>query len=247
MKKTLFVCCSMFISLALQAQYSGQVATNLSSGGSSQGTTAAAITQFLGPVNQALNKRTFRAEDFQGSPYTNNEFQSTILSYEGEKVGTIFYRYNALNEEVEIKQNNLPTEGIRALGRDKKINIIVENKPMSFKTFVDKKNNTLNGYLISLVNGKKYELFKRINVKFTEGSASPNSFVKASPSRFSHFIEYYIQEKGVNRIDEIPLKNRKMVALLKNKEDGLKSYLSDNKLDISKENDLIKVVNHLNQ
>ena len=70
-------------------------------------------------------------------------------------------------------------------------------------TFIDKGGNTMNGYLTQLVNGEHYDLFRRVHVKFTEGAPAQNSFVKAIPSRFSQFTEYYIQKKGVDRVDEL--------------------------------------------
>jgi len=229
-------------------QYSGQIASNISSGGASQGNAAGMISTLLGPVQEAINKRKFSAENFQGSPYLSNKFQSTTLFYKKEKIGDLFYRYNAFGGEVEIKQSNLEEEGIRALSRDKSIAIFVDGKKMSFKTFVDKKEKTTNGYLITLLDGETHSLFKRINIKYNEGQAAQNSFVPAVPNKFSRFTEYYFQKKGVNRIDEIPLSNKKFVRLLDDAEEKskMKAYLKDNNLSVKNEADLIKAYQYLN-
>lgn len=125
---------------------------------------------------------------------------------------------------------------------------MVNGKPMGFATFIDKKGNTLNGYLTTVLDGKTYDLYKRVNVKFTEGQKAQNSFVKAVPNRFTHFIEYYYQEKGVNRIDEIPSKTNKIAKLFKEPlKSELKNYIKDNNLDVKGESDLIKVFNYLNE
>lgn len=85
-------------------------------------------------------------------------------------------------------------------------------------------------------------------MKFTEGQKAQNSFVKAVPNRFTHFIEYYYQEKGVNRIDEIPSKTNKIAKLFKEPlKSELKNYIKDNNLDVKGESDLIKVFNYLNE
>jgi len=228
-------------------QFSGQVASNLSKGGAQSGLSAAAINNLLGPINEEIKKRNYTSEDFQGSPYTSDTFKPTTLFYKDEKIGNLFYRYNALNEEIEIKQNNIEEEGIRALGRDKAINIIVDGKPLSFKTFIDIKGKTLNGYLNQLVEANNYDLYRRIHVKYTEGSPAANSFVKAIPNRFSHFVEYYYQKDGVDRIDEIPIKNRLFLKLFDDDQKALvKDYLKENNLDVKNEQDLIQVFTFLN-
>lgn len=232
---------------SVHGQYTGQIASNLSQGGAATGSTAA-IANLLGPISDAISKRSFSTEEFQGSPYVSNNFQPTTLYYGDEKIVAIYYRYNALNEEIEIKEQNIEGIGIRALGRDKKINILNNGKHMSFMTFIDIKGRTLNGYLTQLAKGETYDLYKRIHVKYTAGSPAANSFVKAIPSRFSHYHEYYIQKASIDRIDEISLKNRQLLKLIKeDKNVELKAYIKKNKLDIKKEQDLIALINYLNE
>ena len=202
----------------------------------------------LGPISDASSKRTVNWEDFQGSPYTSNEFEPAELFYKNDKIGTIFYRHNALNEEIEIKESK-NQQGIRGLNRDKNIIIEVDGKPMRFMTFIDKGGNTMNGYLTQLVKGDHYDLYKRVHVKFTEGQKSPNSFVKDIPSRFSQFTEYYIQKKGVDRIDELQQKNSKLFALAETSEQKqlLKAFLKDNRLDVDNEQDLVRLIMFLDR
>lgn len=229
-------------------QFSGQVATTMSSGGAAQGNTAGAIAMLLGPISDADSKRTIDWEEFQGSPYTSDEFNPAELFYKTDKVGTIFYRHNALNEEIEIKETKTQ-QGIRGLNRDKNIIIKVDGKPMRFMTFIDKNGKTMNGYLTQLVQGEHYDLYRRVHVKFTEGQKSPNSFVKSTPSRFSQFTEYYIQKKGVDRIDELQQKNRNLFALAENQEQKqlLKAFLKDNGLDVDNEQDLVRLIMFLDR
>ena len=193
-------------------QFTGQVATTMSSGGAAQGNTAGAIATLLGPISDANDKRTIDWENFQGSPYTAEEFNPAELFYKNDKIGTIFYRHNALNEEIEIKESK-----------------------------------TQQG--IQLVNGDNYDLYRRVHVKFTEGQKSPNSFVKSTPSRFSQFTEYYVQKKGVDRIDELQQKNSKLFDLAENQEQKqlLKAFLKDNRLDVDNEEDLVRLIMFLDR
>ena len=200
MKTTLFSFVTLFMVSLLNAQTFGTVNSSNVGG---QGASNAAISHLMGGIIDANQKRTFSTEDFQGSPYISNTFSPTTLYYKNEKMGNLLYRYNAFNEEIEIKQTNLENEGIRALGRDKLISIIIDGKPMSFNTFIDKKGLTQNGYLTKLVDGK-YSFYKRYDVKFTEGQKAQNSFVKAIPARFSKFTEYYIEIDGIKSYSSVP-------------------------------------------
>ena len=246
--RTLVLSASFLFTASAFGQFSGQVASNLSSGGAAQGNTAAEIAMLLGPISDANSKRTVNWEEFQGSPYTSDEFEPAQLFYKNDKIGTIFYRHNALNEEIEIKESK-NQQGIRGLNRDKNIIIQVDGKPMRFMTFIDKGGKTMNGYLTQLVDGENYDLYKRVHVKFTEGQKSPNSFVKSTPSRFSQFTEYYVQKKGVDRVDELQQKNSKLYALAENPEQKqlLKAFLKDNRLDVDNEEDLVRLIMFLDR
>ena len=245
MKKSIYLMISLAICNFSYGQYAGQTATNMSAGDGRLG--GGEIAALLGPISENKNKNADLYVGFQGSPYTSNEFALTTMYYGDEDLGKIYYRYNALNGEIEIKNSTRESEVIKSLSRDKKVSILVDGKKMSFMTFVTAKDNTLNGYLITLNDNGEFKLFKRTHVKFTEGKPAPNSFVKAVPSRFSQYTEYYFQKEDVNRIDEIPLKNSKLLKLLDPSiREGLKEYLKENSLNIKEEADLIQAFNFLN-
>ncbi len=238
---------SIAVSSFSYGQYSGQIQTNMGGGGPAQGATAGAIATLLGPISEASQKRTIEWESFAGSPYTENEFKPAELFYKDEKVGPVYYRYNALNEEIEIKES-LVQEGLRGLSRDKNIILKVNGNPMLFKTFIDKDGKTLNGYLTQLVDGKNFDLYKRTRVKFTEGSKATNSFVKATPSRFSQFEEYYVQKTGVDRIDElVPKKGKLYKQMDSDQKAGLKAFISENDLDLDNDKDLMSIILYMDR
>ncbi len=230
-----------------QAQFAGQ-APITSAAGSTNTVANSAIQQFLGPISDAeMKRKAIDISNAQGSPYTSFKFAPTTLYYNDEKIGDIFYRYNALNEEVEIKRSQLEEEGYRGLSNDKKISLIIDGKKMAFNTFITSKKRTTNGYLTTLVDGEEYDLFKRITVKYTEGQDAQNSFVAAVPAKFSQFTEYYYQKKGVNRIDEVIAKNSKLLKVLDaNEKVKTKEFLKENSLNVKNETDLIKTFEFLN-
>ena len=236
------------MSITLSAQYSGQVPTNMSAGGSNDlAAVSGAIQTLLGPINEADQKRDINYDEFRGSPYTSNDFQSTKLYYKDEMVGDIYYRFNSLNQEIEIKTTNSREEGIRALGRDKGISIVIDGRPMSFKTFIDKNDRTTNGYLVTLEDTGKYKLYKRYYATFQESLKAPNSFSKNVPAKFTQYVEYYLEREGANRVDHIKLKKGSILNTVSSeKRNALKDYIRDNELNLRKEGDLVKVVQFLN-
>ncbi|WP_224483791.1 hypothetical protein [Robertkochia aurantiaca] len=243
---------TLFITLltggVANAQYAGQaLATGGSGAGGQSNASAAAIATLVRDSDPTAKKFDYKSDDFAGSPYTNNNFIPTEIYYEDEKMGDFFYRYNALNQEVELKKTGSEEEPVQALQTDKKITIKVEGKDMSFKTFTDQKDNTLNGYLIKLYDGDTYDLYKRIKVKFSEGSPAQNSFVAATPNRFTHFTEYYFQKDGVNRIDEIPSRDRKFLKMLSEEEkQEVKTILKEKGYSLKEEQELIGLFRNMN-
>ena len=236
------------ITITLTAQFSGQIPTNMSAGGSTDiAATTGAIQSLLGPISEAEQKRTIDFDEFRGSPYTSNEFQQTTLFFKDERIGDVYYRFNSLNQEIEIKATDNPDEGIRALGRDKGIAIMIEGKPMAFKTFIDNNNRTMNGYLVTLEDNGEFTLYKRYYATFQESLKASNSFVKDVPAKFTQYVEYYLEKKGVKRVDYIKARKNSLLGKLdEDKRSALKDYIRNNDLNLKDEMDLIKAIQFLN-
>ncbi len=245
MKRILPVIVLFSLTFSLNAQQTGQLVSY--NNAADNGVTDALYLYALGSIDDAKKKSTYSSENIEGSPYLSNDFAQAPIYYGSENAGTLFYRYNAYNEEIEIKQQNLAEEAIKALGRDKKIKIIVNGKAMSFKTFIDKTGKTQNGYLTLLQDGD-YKLYKRLNVTFKEGKKAENTFVKNTPARFSQFEEYYLEAEGSNKIEEIELSNKKLLNLISgNQQSALKDFMKENKIKLKDENDLYTVFQFLNK
>lgn len=247
MYKPIFILLLILGITSINAQTTGQLAT-YSSFSADGGVTDALLNYADGSLSENYSENTVLNDQYiQGSPYTSNSFSPTQLYYKDEEVGNIFYRYNALNEEVEIRKTNSEGETIRSLAKDKELNLRLNGRKMSFKTFITSEKRTTNGYLTELVKGEEYDLYKRIHVKFSEATSPQNSFVKAIPARFIKFTEFYVQKKGASRIDELPLKKAKLLNLLDDSKKGAaKQFLKDNDINLKDEADMIKVFEFLN-
>ena len=100
--------------------------------------------------------------EFIGSPFINEEFENATIVYKDEVVGNMFYRYNAYNEEIELKKSKY--HEAQALRRHPDLHIVTKNIPLRLMNFSDKNNLKLTGYLFQLIEGK-HSLYKRMNVK----------------------------------------------------------------------------------
>ena len=182
-----------------------------------------------------------------GSPYSTENFIKSKMYYGDDFQGAFYIRYNALNGNIEIKQTALPNEEAKNLYPDKKISIKYLNKELKFTTYINKKDDTKNGYLSMIADGPKYKLYHRLAVKYSEGKTAPNSMVADIPSRFAHFDEYYYQKVGVDRIDYLRQKKNGLLKQIdKEIREEVKSYLKEENINLDNEKDLIKAFNHIN-
>ncbi|MEX0291030.1 MAG: hypothetical protein AB3N14_18145 [Flavobacteriaceae bacterium] len=243
---------SLLILLITSINFSnGQVTGAAPSGeaglfGSAQGGTPM-LNLVMMDIRNRKNTQSQYIGEVVGSPYLTENFIKSKLFYDEELMGDFYMRYNALNSEIEIKESNLKEEEPKRLLADKRLTVRYQNKVLRFTTYITKKDETKNGYLSMLVSGDKYKLYHRLAVKYSEGKAAANSMVNPIPSRFAHFVEYYYQKEGVDRIDQLSQKKGKFLKQLdKDIRENVKLFLSENKLDLGKEQDLVKAFEYIN-
>ncbi len=180
---------------------------------SSHGVTGSAdiiVTGTLEPI-AGLKAIPLNEIEYTGSPFLNEEYATCEIVFNGKKVGTMYYKYNAYNEEIQVKKNKY-TKDYSALRRDKKVALISNGVALQFHVFYNKKNEKLLGYMFNLISGK-YSLYKRVNVKFTDLIKAQTSFQKDIPAKFTKFDAYYYQS-GNGKIKEIELKKKKLLKLV---------------------------------
>ena len=182
-----------------------------------------------------------------GSAYEDDQFKPGKVYYKEEYLGDFYYRHNAYNSEIELRRTAIKEEKQKALIKNEEVSLLdAKGREIRFLTFATKKAKIKEGYLTLLMDGEKYKLYHRLVVKFTEAKPAANSMVNPTPSRFSHFVEYYTKDKQADKITEIPLKTGKFIKMFGKKKGGLGELIKKEKLDLTKETDLIKVFDYLN-
>ncbi len=146
-------------------------------------------------------------------------------------------RYNASEDEIEIKQNSDDTE-FSALAKDPNISIKI-----GLETYVLvplRGSNVDGGYFNVLYKGENYDLYKKVTAKFIEPKVAQTSYGQATPPSFSKNTTYYMVENG--SFYELPTGKSKIMSVFNKKKNEISTFVKTNKLDVRKEKDLAKVV-----
>ena len=181
-----------------------------------------------------------------GSPFETKEYTKGKVYYDNEYLGDFYYRFNAYNQEIELKKTLLPEEKMQALIQDPKVTLTANGERYVYARMFTEKGNTEDGYLKLFYEGDRYNLYKRYIVNFKEGKPAENSMVTAIPSRFTNYIEYYYKDLEKNTIKEIPHKQSRFLKLFKEANaTKLKEFIKANDLDLSVQDDLIALYGSL--
>ena len=173
-----------------------------------------------------------------GSPYENQGYLPGAVYYEEDHLGAFYYRYNAYNQEIELKKTLLPEEKQKALVKDPKVKLITTDGTIQFLSTTSIKGTLEEHYIKLIFNGTTYKLYQKLVIKFTEGRPAANSMVNPIPSRFTNYDSYYYKKKE-SIIEEIPQKKSKFLKLFPEKATLLKDYFKTTDLNFESKQDLI--------
>ena len=185
-------------------------------------------------IAQKNNKRTMDLSKISGSPYSMETFAEAKIERENEKANAnLLLRYNSYNDEIEIGENTTQETSEEALLKDKSLRATFNNKTYQYKTFESKKNETTDGYLIILYEGKNYQLYRQDKMKLTEGRLAKTSLDKDIAPRFKDIQSFYLKE-GNSLPNEIDFKMKSIRKQLRSedipKTKGIKKFKSEDKL-----------------
>lgn len=206
---------------------------------------------YAGAAFSAMRTKLNTPSDLEtvGSVYIDDRFVPCKVYYNDEVIGNFYYRHNAFNDEVEIKDTQFGEEPESSLATIKELRLVdeLDDKELALKAYKNKKDVVRNGYLYQLNEGEKYNLFFKNSVKYTEGTNPVNSMVRATPNKFSHFTEYYFMKDGDNLAYHIGgRKSEFLREFEKEQRDSLAVYIKEEKINLKKEEDLMKVFDYLN-
>ncbi|MEZ4875651.1 MAG: hypothetical protein R2793_09460 [Flavobacteriaceae bacterium] len=228
MRKLAFFLLSLGISLSANAQMGTDENTN---------------DQYL--TNTRI---TFKPEEvhYVGSAYENEDFVKGNVFKNGKVIANqVGIRYNALRDEMEIKTDiSQSNTSARIMIKSPDIYVRILNKMFVYspqKEGIDK-----GGYFISLFEGDKAHLYKKITKEFVAGMEATTSITRDIPDSYKERETYYLFDKNLGVFHEFPNSKGGKLSLFKDQKKAVKEYTKKEKLNLNKEYALIKLVRFYN-
>ena len=129
----------------------------------------------------------------KGSPYFNPSFSLGSIKHKEEIIAkTLYLRYNAFNDEVEIGLNPHQEKAEEAVLKRNDIECTIGNESYRYLPFKDKANRNNLGYLIPFFEKESVKFFKRKKKNYLEETIPRTSLERGFPPRFVDEIQYYL-------------------------------------------------------
>lgn len=173
----------------------------------------------------------------QGSPYLTDEFVRGTVYTENEKPYPAMMRYNAYQDEMQVQGSG----GITTLFKRDYVWAVLGGETFRIETY-DTGSGERQGYFVELNSGKA-RLLKRYSREFREGEAAVSSYSQGQPPRFDEETTYYLALQG-SPAKEVKLRKKDVLEVLTNP--GAEAFAQENKLKLKSEEEVIRLLNHLN-
>ena len=183
-------------------------------------------------------------EDYTGSPYFNEDFVSGNILSKGKTIATNqIVRYNVNKEEFEIRDSkDSNSKTVKTILRSE--NITIEMGDHSFEYISDAKNK-LRGYFIPLITGGKNSLYKKIKKEYIPSQKAINSMTSDVAALYKEKEILYLVD-GDGKFIELTSSKKDRLNAFGDTKKNVKDYAKQNKLNLKKEEDLIKIVTYTN-
>ena len=174
-----------------------------------------------------------------GSPYLNEEFVIGSVNIKGEESYKTLLRYNAYNDELEMKSG---TTTSAVMKRDY-ISVSIGRDVFSVHAFAYE-DGIKNGYFNALNEGKAV-LLRRRQVILKAGQEATSSYAKDKPPKFEMQESYYITIDG-ETAQPVKLNKKGVLNVLADNAGDLGGYIKKNKLKLKSEQEVLKLLEHYN-
>jgi hypothetical protein len=183
--------------------------------------------------------RTLETIKIQGSPYQDKMFARAKI---GKIDQAIFIRYNVFKDEFEYitpKNDSLILDKIEDFGE---IVFANTNKKYKLTTYINSENKLFYGYLVELYTKNKTLLYKKYNVSFTDEKLAKTTLEQDKPAKYNTSSPFYFIKYDDKIPTEFPTNKKGLLKLFPEKKEAIETFLKENKINFSDENDLKKVV-----
>jgi len=178
-------------------------------------------------------------ENYDGTPYLNDEFISGTVYINEGKFDDVLLRYNIFRDLVEFKKD----KQTYFLDADSKIDMVTigDDTLVVEDLLVGKSEKPV--YFKRIASGKAI-LLSRLNVKYREAQPPrPPAEIEGKLPRYTRLSDdFYLKAEGkLSKIDNV----KNVIQLLSSPSEDLESLAKKNKISKNEE-DLKKLINHFN-
>ncbi|WP_430968549.1 hypothetical protein [Spongiimicrobium sp. 2-473A-2-J] len=216
-------------------------------GGGAGGMNLAAISYYnelSKKLPETTDGRQLTASNIEGSMYFTDKFVPGTVYYLDKVFGNFPMRYNAFTDQIEIRKEGSTV--LEAMHQSPGLSSQILNTKYTFLSYRNSKGDMEEGYLVPLTLGEKYRLYEKRSKAFKEGQAAKTSFHKTTPHKFVDRQAFYIARDAENPKYFKGSKKELIAFFGADVANTLKSYIKQNRLNLSEQKDMIALVAHAN-
>lgn len=175
----------------------------------------------------------------KGSPYLNKAFISGEVIVDNYRFVGVPLRYNIYNDDIEYEEG----DKILAIANPLTVKrVIINETPFVYSSYIIS-NAEAKGYFELLSDGE-VQVLKKYKIVYIMGKAA-QAYTTAEPPRFVSVPSQLYVKFGDSSAQNFK-KAKSILKLFGDQMDEMQSYLKQEKLNIKKEGDLIKLITYYN-
>ncbi|MFK7747935.1 MAG: hypothetical protein AB8B65_06080 [Kordia sp.] len=179
----------------------------------------------------------------EGTPYYDQSFSSATIV----PINKVFMvRYNVALDVMEVIQK---TDTLLMNKSNKNYLVKLNKGNVTYKIleYVESKEEDKLGYYVQLTNGKNVKLYRKDRKKFVEVKRVAYGSINGSSAKYKEQkSEYYIEYGGNGTAVKFPRKKKSVIKLFASKQKEIKAFIKENRIKVTNETDLIKLINYAN-
>lgn len=186
-------------------------------------------------------KQTLSYDEVEGSPYFNEKLLDGMVKFNSGDSVLTYLRYNIYKDEIEY----LVSGTLLELKNKNDVDyLIVAGERFVYKTYQNGDTKE-KGYLQEMVSGK-YNVFLKHRVKFQKAEEARSSYHKPVPPKFVQMSDLWFVSVDNGVILKTSLSKSELEELLGDKMKEVEAFKKQNKLKLSKQEDVVKFFEFIN-
>jgi len=180
-------------------------------------------------------------DDISGSPYFSDEFtEGEVKMPDGIRYQRVMLRYDIYSDRIEFKDKK--GQVLEILEPEKYDCFLIGSQTFRYVVY-EAGNKTSKNYMQMLAGGK-FTLYKKLRIEFKEAQ-KPQAYKEAEPAKFIAMPADYYLSVGAGQAKKIK-SQKETIETLRSLKPDLTSYVKKEKLNLNKEDDLIRAVEYCN-